>query len=176
MRRVMLERQRDYKRELVDLGCKPDDIGTVTWNSVTRSVDVSGSVDLRGMRLTRLPFQFGKVGGYFVCTDNRLTSLDGCPEKVGSSFSCSFNRLTSLEGCPREVGGHFYCSRNRLTSLDWAPEKVGSRFSCSVNDLVDVSALRQCKINGEICLYGSDADKARVTTMLKTQGFKGEIR
>jgi hypothetical protein len=176
MPRVMLERPRDYKQELVDLGCDPDDIGTVTWNSVTRSVDVSGSVYLGDKGLTRLPFQFGKIGGSFWCSDNRLTSLEGAPEKVGGSFGCSNNQLTSLEGGPKEVGGFFYCSYNRLTSLDGAPEKVGGDFWCSVDDLTDISALRGCKIKGKIYLIGSEADQARVTKLLRAQGFKGEIR
>jgi hypothetical protein len=195
--RVMLERPRDYKQELVELGCDPDDLGTVTWNSATRSVDVSGSVDLNDKDLTRLPFQFGKVGRSFVCSNSQLTSLEGAPkevggnfgcsynrlmnlddapEKVGGNFGCSHNRLTSLEGAPKEVGGVFVCYNNQLTSLEGAPEKVGRNFYCSADDLTDVSALRQCKIKGEIYLYGPEADQARVTKLLRAQGFKGRIR
>jgi hypothetical protein len=162
MPRVMLERPRDYKQELVDLGCDPDDLGTVIWNSATRSVDVSGSVHLGDKGLTRLPFQFGKVGGSFGCTGNQLTSLKGCPEKVGGNFSCSHNRLTSLDGCPEKIGIDFWCADNQLTSLDVAPEKVGGNFRCSVDDLIDVSALGQCKIKGWIYLFGPEADQARV--------------
>jgi hypothetical protein len=84
--RVMLERQRDYKQELVDLGCKPDYLGTVTWNSTTRSVDVSGSVHLHSKDFTRLPFQFGKVGRSFICSHNRFTSLEGGPERGRRRF------------------------------------------------------------------------------------------
>jgi hypothetical protein len=151
--RVMLERP-DYFQKLVDLGCDPDDLGTVTWNSVTRSADVSGSVNLYNKGLTRLPFQFGKVGGSFYCSDNRLTSLDGCPKKVGGDFDCDHNRLTSLDGAPKEVGGDFVCS---------------------ADDLTDVSALRQCKIKGTIYLYGPKADQERVKELLRAQGFKGKI-
>jgi hypothetical protein len=217
MPRVMLERPRDYKLDLIDLGCYPDDLGTVTWNSVTRSVDVSRSVYLHNKGLTRLPFQFGKVGGYFVCAYNRLTSLEGCPKEVGGNFVCAYNRLTSLEGCPKEVGGnfdcshnwltslegcpgkvgkdfwcpdnqitslrccpkevggYFVCSYNQLTSLECCPKEVGGYFSCSADGLTDVSALRWCKIKDGIYLHGPKADKARVTTMLKAQRYKGEI-
>jgi hypothetical protein len=76
MPRVMLERP-NYFQKLVDLGCDLDDLGTVTWNSTTRSVDVSGSVYLNGKGLTRLPFNFGKVGGHFDCSYNQLASLEG---------------------------------------------------------------------------------------------------
>jgi hypothetical protein len=154
MPRVMLERPRDYKQDLVDLGCKPDDIGAVTWNSVTHSVDVSGSVYLNDKGLTRLPFQFGKVGG---------------------SFGCFSNQLTSLEGAPKEVGGSFYCSYSRLTSLNGAPEKVGCDFGCSADGLTDVSALRGCKIKGNIYLSGLRANQDQVTTLLRAQGYKGSI-
>jgi hypothetical protein len=175
MPRVMLERP-NYFQKLVDLGCKPDHLGTVTWNSTTRSVDVSGSVYLHNKGFIRLPFQFGKVGGDFYCSDNQLTSLDRAPKEVGGYFWCHSNRLTSLEGCPKEVGGHFYCSDNRITSLDGAPEKVGGNFVCSADDLTDVSALRWCKIKGGIYLFGSEADQDRVRELLMAQGFKGEIR
>ena len=171
----MLERPRDYKQELLDLGCDPNDLGTVTWNPATRAVDVSGFVNLAGKGLTKLPFQFGRVGWGFYCSRNRLTSLDGCPREVGGSFRCSDNRLTSLQGAPREVGGGFWCSRNRLTSLDGAPKTVGGDFGCPTNDLVDVSALRGCKIKGTLYLLGPKVDQVRVTKLLRAQGFKGEI-
>jgi hypothetical protein len=125
--RVMLERP-NYFQKLVDLDCDPDDLGTVALNSVTRSVDVSGSVYLGGNDLTRLPFQFGTVGGDFWCSHNLLTSLKGCPEKVGGDFECYYNRLTNLDGCPKEVGGGFDCSQNRLVSLE-GPLKRSARIS-----------------------------------------------
>jgi hypothetical protein len=150
----MLEKPRDYLQELVDLGCYPEDLGTVTYNPLTRKVDVSGSVYLYRQGLTRLPFAFGKVGKYFWCFDNWLVSLEGAPREVGGDFECSNNRLTSLEGAPREVGGNFWCS---------------------VDDLQDVSALKRCKIEGMIYLYGPKADQERVTKMLRDQGYKGRI-
>jgi hypothetical protein len=42
--------------------------------------------------------------------------------------------------------------------------------------LTDVSALRRCKINGNIYLYGTKADKERVTKLMRVQGYKGEIK
>ena len=151
--RVRLERP-DYLQIWVDLGCDPDGLGTVTWNSVTRAVDVSGSVYLAGRGLTRFPFQFGRVGRNFWCERNWLTSLDGCPRTVGGGFWCSGNRLTSLDGCPREVG---------------------ESFGCSTDGLVDVSALRGCKIKGWIYLLGPKAGQKRVTKLLRAQGFKGRL-
>jgi hypothetical protein len=151
--RVMLER-RDYLQELIDLGCDPDHLGTVTYNPLTRKVDVLGTVNLDHKGLTRLPFAFGKVGG---------------------NFWCSGNRLVSLEGAPREVGGDFGCSDNRLTSLEGAPTEVGGDFGCSADGLEDVSALKRCKIKGMIYLWGPKADQERVKKILRDQRYKGRI-
>jgi hypothetical protein len=128
----MLEKPRDYRQELLDLGCKPKVLGTVTYNPLMRKVDVSGSVYLNEQDLTRLPFAFGSVGENFWCSDNQLNSLEGAPSKVGGNFGCSDNRLTSLEGAPSRVGGDFYCSADGLE---------------------DVSALKGCKIEGTLYLY-----------------------
>jgi hypothetical protein len=171
----MLERPRDYLQELIDLGCEPDHLGTVTYNPLTHRVDVSRSVYLNEQGLNRLPFAFGKVGGDFKCSGNRLVSLEGAPVEVGKYFWCSYNRLVSLEGAPTKVGGSFNCFDNRLTSLEGAPREVGGSFECSADGLQDVSALKRCKIKGMIYLHGSKADQERVTKMLRDQGYKGSI-
>jgi len=103
------------------------------------SIDVDGDVNLRGMKLSKIPYKYNKVSGNFDCFRNNLTSLEGCPKYVGKSFDCSHNNLTSLEGCPDYVGGYFDCSRNLLTSLEFAPSKVGSEsFDCSHNNLTSL--------------------------------------
>jgi hypothetical protein len=76
------------------------------------TIDVDGNVDLNDRSLTKLPLKFNKVTGYFSCSVNKLTSLEGCPIWVGGRFHCWDNRLTSLEGCPSYVGGYFYCLQN----------------------------------------------------------------
>jgi hypothetical protein len=88
------------------------------------SVDVDGSVNLSGKRLTKLPLKFRRVTGNFVCHTNRLTSLEGAPKELGGTFDCQQNQLTSLEGSPKVVGGDFWCSYNQLTSLVGGPEVV----------------------------------------------------
>ena len=55
------------------------------------SVDVEGNVDISGKGLGTIPVKFGRVGGYFTCHSNRLTSLQGSPQEVGGSFYCSSN-------------------------------------------------------------------------------------
>src|SRR3990167_2174291 len=97
------------------------------------TIDVNGDVDLRSRNLSKLPFTFGKVTGYFLCNYNNLTSLIGAPESVGKSFYCRNNKLTSLAGAPKSVGRNFGCDDNYLTTLFRAPESVGGDFWCDNN-------------------------------------------
>jgi hypothetical protein len=115
--------------------CKKYDIENWTLN---RTVDVDGDVYLSLKGLSKLPLKFGRVTGYFDCSDNQLTSLEGCPTQIGGGFYCSKNQLTSLEGCPTEIGGDFYCSDNKLTSLEGCPTEIGGDFSCSYNQLTSL--------------------------------------
>ena len=72
--------------------------------------------------------------GYFDCSNNQLTTLEGAPKEVGGDFYCFHNPgLTSLEGAPKEVCGGFSCSNNQLTTLEGAPKEVGGYFDCSNN-------------------------------------------
>ena len=60
------------------------------------SVDVHGNVNLYNKKLTHIPIQFGTVNGYFYCSDNSLTSLQGAPREVGGNFYCDNNSLTTF--------------------------------------------------------------------------------
>ena len=84
------------------------------WSIVDGLVNVDGNVDLLNKGLTELPLKFGTVTGYFNCSGNKLTSLEGCPIRVGGYFDCSWNNLTSLEGCPKYVGRNFWCQSNNI--------------------------------------------------------------
>jgi len=108
--------------------------GTYTIND-DGSIDVEGSVNLSRKKLTKIPFNFGKVSGNFRCYHNQLTSLEGSPNNVGDYFDCSNNKLTTLDGVPNNIGGGFYCHDNQLTSLDGAPNTVGGGFDCTNNQL-----------------------------------------
>ena len=94
-----------------------------------------GNVDLSGLGLIVLSVKFKEVKGYFDCSNNYLTSLEGGPKEVGKCFWCNNNNLTALKGAPRKVGQDFNCMYNKLTSLEGAPEKVGREFSCSDNPI-----------------------------------------
>ena len=58
------------------------------------TIDVNGDVNLYNQSLTCFPsfIKFNEVSGYFDCTNNQLTSLEGCPTIVGASFYCWNNK------------------------------------------------------------------------------------
>ena len=58
-------------------------------------VDVEGNVDILNLDITEIPVKFGKVTGYFWCPDNKLTTLEGCPDVIGWTFMCYGNNLTN---------------------------------------------------------------------------------
>jgi hypothetical protein len=57
-------------------------------------VDVVGGVEVSNMNLTEIPVKFGKVTGFFDCSNNKLTTLKNCPDFVEGSFWCEKNKLT----------------------------------------------------------------------------------
>ena len=95
---------------------------------ISKTVKVTGDVDLDNLGLTKLPINFIEVGGSFYCYDNKLTSLVGAPRKVGMDFLCWDNQLTDLEEAPEEVGGNFDCSWNQLTSYKGKPKLIGGDY------------------------------------------------
>jgi len=99
------------------------------------TIDVNGSVNLNYKFLTCFPsfIKFNEVSSIFYCSDNQLTSLEGCPRTVGGSFSCRNNYLTSLEGCPKTVDGNFFCHSNKKKFNE---EYV--RSLCKVKGLISV--------------------------------------
>ncbi len=62
------------------------------------SIDVEGDVFISNKNLDKLPLKFNYVSGVFVCSYNKLTSLEGSPKKLGLKLYCSRNPLTSLNG------------------------------------------------------------------------------
>jgi hypothetical protein len=121
-------------KEEIGLLCEKYKIKNYSINS-DLSIDVQGDVYLSGLNLKSLPLRFSRVSGYFTCSSNLLTTLEGGPREVGGHFNCSSNRLTTLEGGPIEVGGYFSCYSNHLTTLEGGPREVGGYFYCYSNQL-----------------------------------------
>lgn len=102
-------------------------------------VSVSGSVFLSGLNLTDLPLNFNIVEKDFLCNDNRLTSLKGCPEIVYGNFNISDNKLVNLNYFPKCVNKSIILENNKLTSLKGCPEVINGDFNCSYNLLTSLN-------------------------------------
>ena len=87
--------------------------------------EINGYLNLSNLNLKELPDLSNIIiNGGFDCSNNKLTSLNGCPAEIGGHFYCAYNQLTSLIGCPTEIGGHFWCNHNKLTSLNGCPKII----------------------------------------------------
>ncbi len=74
----------------------------------------------------------GEVDGEFICNDNKLTDLIGCPKEIKGDFNCDNNKITTLVGGPENISGSFYCDNNELTTLEGCPN-IGDDFHFSNN-------------------------------------------
>lgn len=141
------------KEEKIKRICKEFNISNYSINT-DGTIDVEGDVKIVDGKFKKFPLRFGRVSGCFLCygsyldSEERLTSLKGCPNYVGGDFSCCANFLTTLEGCPNYVGGDFDCRSNLLTTLEFSPKNVGGDFRSNMNDLISLDGLG--KIVGKI--------------------------
>ena len=133
--------------------CEKYEITNYTINQ-DGTIDVDGSVYLDYCNLTKLPLKFGTVTGWFNCSRNLLTTLEGSPKVVYGSFTCNNNRLTSLEGGPENVGFKFICSNNNLTTLKGCPKSIGKDFLCNNNRLVNIDFIPN-SIKGKFLISGN---------------------
>ena len=83
------------------------------------TVDVAEYVNLVLFRINKIHIQFNKVNGYFNCSNNQLTSLEGCPKIVNGRFNCSYNKLTSLKYLPDVIEGYLWCDYNLKDSVEY---------------------------------------------------------
>ena len=155
--------------------------GTWQLNSRTGLVDVDGSFSCSGQGLSDFKgVRFGKVGVYFDCENNQLTTLEGAPREVGGDFVCRNNELTSLEGAPQKVVGDFWCSNNPVSR-----ETLGSIFRLMRKGESYLKAVEsiwtEIPLEDQTLLYRPEfewvgADEAIKLEALKAyQGFKGMI-
>ena len=134
--------------------------GSWSYDPATGLVNVEGDGDYK----SRMVFdegstenfsgvKFGKVTGFFDCSNNKIIDLDGCPQEVVGDFYCARNQLTSLKGAPKTVGGSFECFSNALTTLEGCPEVVED-FDCSFNELVNLEGGPK-KVRGHFECHGN---------------------
>lgn len=117
--------------------CEKYRITNYTINS-DGSIDVDGDVYLYNLNSTKLPLKFRNVSGYFDCSNNQLTTLEGCPQTVGGNFDCNDNQLTTLEGSPQNVGGYFSCRNNRIINFNGFPEDFEGNFFYEKNPVQEI--------------------------------------
>ncbi len=154
--------------------CKKYNITNWTINP-DGAVDVEGNVDLANKGLRKLPLKFGRVTGYFDCSHNQLTSLEGCPPEIREAFWCYNNQLTSLEGCPREIGGSFWCYNNKLTSLEGCPREIGGIFICYNNNLTSLKGAPEY-IEGEVYFIPNNNLPVYIKQILELNDFDTDIQ
>jgi hypothetical protein len=115
---------------------------------------VADSFDCSQNKLTSLVGCPKKVGNNFYCEYNLLTSLEGAPEMIGGTFNCFKNKLITLLGSPNKISGNFYCYNNELTTLEGAPEYVAENFNCGNNKLETLDYLP--RIDGRLSCYNNN--------------------
>ena len=128
----------EYQRELsrIMILCNKYNIDNYTIND-DGSIDVNGSVTVYNKGLDKLIIKFGNVSDSFYCSQNRLTSLEGCPEYVGEFFDCSDNEITSFKGSPDKIHYGFSCSNNKIRSFEGCPS-INGRFECDGNPIYHI--------------------------------------
>jgi hypothetical protein len=135
----MIKKFEQYNNEKIihDL-CREYVIENYTINE-DGSIDVDGSVLIsNNPHLKELPLRFNKVSGFFNCSRNSLTTLDGCPKEVGGYFSCGENQLTSLIGCPEVVGYGFDCWQNEIENLEGLSSRINGNLVCTNNRITSL--------------------------------------
>ena len=81
---IKLFEQFNNEQEIREI-CRKYEIENYTINP-DGSIDVDGCVDLCVCRIIEIQLKFNKVNGLFSCSNNLLTSLEGCPKEVGGDF------------------------------------------------------------------------------------------
>jgi hypothetical protein len=145
--------------------------GKVTVDDQTGKVSVIGDVYLNeDIKHTKLPVQFGSVGGDFYCDENSLETLTGAPQRVGGDFYCDENSLETLDGAPHWVGRYFNCYNNSLESLTGTPKSIGGNFWCSYKPELGLLRIVLSNCNDIYLLNAPE----RVTQIIKKYFGKGQ--
>jgi len=121
--------------------CKQYNIENYTINP-DGSIDVDRFINFYDKKLVNIPLKFNKVNGWFDCSFNKLTSLEGTPKEV-NDFYCRYNKLTSFKGAPKIIRGIFNCTDNNIKTFEYFPSYVGGHFYCVSNPIENVWVLFQ---------------------------------
>ena len=111
-------------------------------------------LDLSDYGLTKLPeiLKNVDVERYFICSVNKLTTLENSPKTVGGSFYCGNNQLISLKGAPTYVGAPSSDVNLLLPQPNSPPTYVGGSFNCRYNPVkfTEEQVRAVCDVDGRI--------------------------
>lgn len=134
----------------------------------TISSKLKSSIELTSAPNRMLPLKFDKFIGNFYISNQRLTSLEGCPQEIYGGFFCNYNPLKTLDYAPKIVDetcelmgcqlescyglpkncGNYYIGNNNIRSLEGIDSnKSGILISAFENMLED---LRGCPFSTTI--------------------------
>ena len=106
---------------------------------VELSVNVVGDVNLDSLKLTVLPFKFGRISGTFNCSFNKLLNTTNFPEYVGDEFYCYSSNIEDFKTMPKTVVGNINLGGNRIKSLKgWITKCDGVVLNLSSNKLINL--------------------------------------
>jgi len=136
-------------------------------------VSCDGNVELKDdIIVNNLPVKFLHVGGYFLCNNNKLISLEGSPQIVGGGFYCNNDQLTSLKGGPRSVGGIYICGQNPLVTLEGLPDHISERLYITYSPTLP---LMRSLIASNIHLYGDSSElEVQIQDVLNKYAGRGK--
>ncbi len=176
-------------KEDIDSICKKYDIENYTING-DGSIDVDSSVSISGRSLYKLPLNFRKVKDNFSCTNNQLTSLEGCPIEIGGSFACGGNRITSFKRCPKSINGSFFdCTGNNIRDFYGFPDFWEGALFIFNNPIFEIYELfrknNRCTellnttrtiVNGDSIRVEGILDVAEVLNIKLSENWKEKIK
>ena len=120
----------------------------ITYNQ-DGSIDVDGNVNISCSGIFTIILEFNIVNGYFICSDNYLTSLKNSPKMVYGYFDCGYNKLSNLK----------YLPTISFNEEDWFHYE--SNLYINNNPLQSFEGLDIDKIYGDIYIenYRNNVDK-----------------
>jgi len=128
------------------------------WND-DGTVDVQGSVVIHDYNNSKLPVKFRNVSEDFYILDDRITSLEGCPDYVDKVFKVSSSSIKNLKYSPKSVET-YNIDCNSLESIEGISSEIRDhlRYTASKNmsDITKDMLIEQgCKLKGGIILSTS---------------------
>ncbi len=115
MKNILTQAQIDEIKQL----CEEYKISNYKINN-DGTIDVDGNVYLENKQLTSFPLKFNYVSGWFDCSVNYLTSLEGSPKRIDGHLLCYDNKLSTLHHFPPlsdHQGGSFISSKNKFPDM-----------------------------------------------------------